>query len=141
MPLQDFLDFTVNGNVCVLESVDRVSGAGNSTEVKIAADMVILVKRREDPFGLSAIETEIGECRGTPVIARDGQIFFDDFAKVHLFRSTSFSLCVFDLALPNSRLRDRTIRAVRPFFARVRRNSKEHRLKPVLRTSNPQIRA
>ena len=80
MPLQDFLDFTVNGNVCVLESVDRVSGAGNPAEVKIAADMVILVKRRENAFGLSAIETKIGESCGTSVATRDGQIFFDDFA-------------------------------------------------------------
>jgi len=72
MPLQDFLDL-VNGNVCVLESVDRVSGAGNSTEVKIAADMVILVnaaKTRSVERDRNRNRRSAANARNRPAMAR-----------------------------------------------------------------------
>ena len=43
MNLREIVEkYLADGNVCVLEPVYRVGGAGNAAEVKIAADMVIL---------------------------------------------------------------------------------------------------
>src|SRR6267378_8008310 len=71
----------------VVEAVDRVGSAGSAAEMKIAADVVVLVKCGENPLGLGAVEAKISERSGASVPARKGQIFFDDFAKVHRFRS------------------------------------------------------
>ena len=87
MPLKDVLDFSVDGDVRVVEAVYRVGSAGSTAEVKISADVIVLVKRRKDAFGLRAVETKIGERNGASIASRNGQVFFDDFAKVHRFRS------------------------------------------------------
>src|SRR5260370_35321620 len=86
--LKDRLNFSVDGDVGVVEAVDRVVCARNAAEVKIAADVVVLVKRCEYPLSLGAIETKIGQLGGASVAAREGQILFDGFTKVHRSRST-----------------------------------------------------
>lgn len=80
----------VDGDVGVLETVDGVGRAGKAAEMKITADVVILVKLGEDRFDLSAIEAEIGDGHGTSVAARDGQIFIHDLAQGHKTHSASF---------------------------------------------------
>src|ERR1700692_2176484 len=82
-PLQSGLNFLVDGNVGLLEAVDQVGGAGNLAEVKIAADVVILVERAENAFDLGAFHAEISE-RGKECEApRDSQIFLDNLAQRH----------------------------------------------------------
>jgi len=47
----------------VVEAVDRVGSAGSAAEMKIAADVVVLVKCGENPLGLGAVEAKINEAR------------------------------------------------------------------------------
>src|SRR5690349_8861326 len=83
-PLQNFLNLLIDGDVGVLEAVDEVGRSGKAAEMKITADVVILVKLGEDRFDLSAIQAEIGDGHGTSVAARNGQIFVHDLAQGHI---------------------------------------------------------
>jgi hypothetical protein len=92
MPIssKDGLNFLVNRDVRLVETIDGVGGAGNLAEVKESADMVILVERAENALDLARLHAEIRERSKKCEAARDGQIFVNNFAQCHcLWRASS----------------------------------------------------
>lgn len=83
--LQNRLNFLIDGNVGLLKSVDLKGGAGNLAEVKVAADVVILVERAKNALHFFALETKLRERRKKCKAASENQIFFDNFAQCHKF--------------------------------------------------------
>ena len=88
LPLQDGLNFRVDGDVRLVEAVDGIGGAGCPGEVKVATDVVILVECAENALDIAPAQAKIRKWRQGREPAGNGQIFFDNFFQVHGVRST-----------------------------------------------------
>jgi hypothetical protein len=82
--LENGLDFGVDRDLSVTETIDLVGGACARSEVKIPADMIVLVKCAEDALDLRAVEGKISKRDGASVAARNGQIFLHHITEIHV---------------------------------------------------------
>ena len=71
----------------LLKSIDLVNGPGNLSEVHVAADMVILVKRPKNALHFLAVHSKIRKRRKKRKSSRNLKIFFDKFAQSHRIKS------------------------------------------------------
>jgi hypothetical protein len=87
---QNGLNFLINRNVRLRESINHVGGARNLAEVKVAADVVILIERAENALDIALLHAKFRERRKKRKAACDGQILLDNFAQSHgLWRAAS----------------------------------------------------
>lgn len=78
------LNFGVDRDVRLVEAIDSVGRPAHLREMKVAADVVVLVEYAEDALDLSSVDAKIRKRREESKAAREGQIFIDDFAQGHI---------------------------------------------------------
>lgn len=81
--LEDGLDFAVQGEVGGGDAVDGELRATERGEVKEAADVIVLVKGREEAFGFGSGEREGGERDRLTELPGKRQIALDEFGQRH----------------------------------------------------------
>jgi hypothetical protein len=75
--LQEGLDFDVYGEVRLRIPADGVGLGGGIREMKITTDLVIVLERAKDTFGLLAGQLEGGYLDWPAVSSAEPQVFFD----------------------------------------------------------------
>ncbi len=81
--LKNGLNLRVDRDMRLVETVDRVGGPAHRREMKVAADVVVLIEKAENSLGVRAGQSKIGEWGEESKAARDGQVFFDDLMQGH----------------------------------------------------------